>query len=441
MVQQGSESTENLLAQLKKENCVLREQIEKQKLLLLDASYGYNSALIMFDDAKRQVSQDISLVNNYSAYQLAYILSRFRNQFLKGNLKEKKNFLQWIIYRRYDEAGDHQYNPLVAICNNFHLLSQDKISALSQDLEMLWREMIMTKRRFGIIATKHVGYVAEILKDALEDYGFSADIQYYDYNTPYLDFDTIPYIIISPQWLRTFPCLYITYQMEQYLADRWFTKNYYDVLEKSWAILDYSKENIAHYSLERSLTNKTYYCPVTVNRKLLKKTLYSRPVYDVLFYGSVGSKRRMDIIEELGKQFRIKILHNVFGKDLYDELRKAKIVLNVHFYDEALLETTRLSEILSLGSSIIVSENSSSPDMDNEFKPYVDFVPAGDSRQLSERISFWLSHEEERKKKINENTLKLRATTFDTSYYLGQFLLASNFISQDEFSSVNGKGK
>ncbi|WP_420108631.1 AAA family ATPase, partial [Mycolicibacter arupensis] len=70
--------------------------------------------------------------------------------------------------------------------------------------------------------------------------------------------------------------------------------------------------------------------------------------YDVLFYGDLNNARRREFIDQIQRKYRVKLIGNLFGEALYRELRKAKVVINVHYYEGALLETTRLYECLSL---------------------------------------------------------------------------------------------
>ena len=68
-----------------------------------------------------------------------------------------------------------------------------------------------------------------------------------------------------------------------------------------------------------------------------------------------------------------------------------------------MLETTRLHETLSVGTSLIVSERSCDADAEARLSGIVDFVPEGDVAALEERISYWLSHEDERVKRVEQN--------------------------------------
>jgi hypothetical protein len=59
--------------------------------------------------------------------------------------------------------------------------------------------------------------------------------------------------------------------------------------------------------------------------------------------------------QKLGNKYRIKIVNNLFGKRLFDEILNSKIILNIHFYKNSILETYRINEALSCGK-IVISE-------------------------------------------------------------------------------------
>jgi len=58
-------------------------------------------------------------------------------------------------------------------------------------------------------------------------------------------------------------------------------------------------------------------------------------------------------------------------------LKRSKVVINIHYYEDALLETTRISEALSYGARV-VSETARDQDNHSALNDVVDFVPAND---------------------------------------------------------------
>ena len=61
---------------------------------------------------------------------------------------------------------------------------------------------------------------------------------------------------------------------------------------------------------------------------------------------------------------KIKIINGLYGINLYKEIINSKIVLNIHFYKNAILETCRINEILSC-NRIVISELPHKIDIEN----------------------------------------------------------------------------
>ncbi len=118
-----------------------------------------------------------------------------------------------------------------------------------------------------------------------------------------------------------------------------------------------------------------------------------------------------------------------------EELKKGKIVVNIHYYENALLETTRIYECLSL-NCLIVSEKSTDFEEHLSLQNIVDFVDIGDVHGMVNRISFWLDNDSLRQEKIEENFLKLKSLPNLFEYYFFRFLLAYDFIEFEKFYSL-----
>lgn len=67
------------------------------------------------------------------------------------------------------------------------------------------------------------------------------------------------------------------------------------------------------------------------------------PDFDVVHIGSVN-ERRLTVLEELANRgLRVHVAFGVYGADRDELLRRSRIVVNLHFYDSAILELARLS--------------------------------------------------------------------------------------------------
>lgn len=179
--------------------------------------------------------------------------------------------------------------------------------------------------------------------------------------------------------------------------------------------------------------------PVGYDKKLsLKNTNTNEYEYDVIFYGDINNERRKKYISKLSKLFKVKVVNNLFGNALYKEIAKAKIVVNIHYYEDALLETTRLYECLSL-NKVIVSEISSDIELHDEIRKCVDFVDVDDIDEMISRIKDWIENEDKLSEKISENTKYLNNCPDMFEFYFMRFMLSQDWISFDDFYKFAGK--
>jgi hypothetical protein len=247
-------------------------------------------------------------------------------------------------------------------------------------------------------------------------------------------FKPVSHIVLCPQMFPDLPKDYYAFQMEQTVNPRWFDKSYYKRLKSARAVFDYSMTNLAFFEQKGFDWKKFYYLPITADLKGkdCAPAMTEGNDHDVVFYGDDNNPRRKRFLEALKKHFNVKVINNQFGEALYSEIRKAKLIVNIHYYDNALLETTRIAEALSLGA-LVVSE--SSPDITDypDFSDVVDFVPVDDVEAMVERVRFWLRENESRAQKKSLIQDLLRKSPDMMEFYFLRFLLAEEAIDFKTF--------
>jgi hypothetical protein len=184
------------------------------------------------------------------------------------------------------------------------------------------------------------------------------------------------HIILFSQKVKIFPKNYIIYQLEQKDISKWINKKYELSILFSKYTWDYSQSNIDKFP--NIIKQKMIYYPVPlVPYKFLKLNIKNRnnPTNDILFYGSINDARRKKINylqKKLAPKYFIRIINNKYGEELFEEILNSKIVLNIHFYKDAILETCRINEILSC-NRIVISELSNPID-DINYQLYKDKI-------------------------------------------------------------------
>ena len=123
------------------------------------------------------------------------------------------------------------------------------------------------------------------------------------------------------------------------------------------------------------------------------------PPEHVVLYGSLNERRRRILMELVDLGLPVVLISGKFGRELRDNLRRsARVVVNLHYYEGAMLEQPRLFECLSLGLPV-VSEEGVDMDMQpealrhgangslNDAWPWVRYVPVGNVNALARELA------------------------------------------------------
>ena len=211
---------------------------------------------------------------------------------------------------------------------------------------------------FAILTSVHTRYVAQLIQQRLQFHG--ATTQIFTAYSSAISADI--FIVLCAQIFPELPPANkrIIFQMEQSTSTRWFTPSYLDDLRDSMAVLDYSLANILALTQLGIPKRKMHYLPIGANPQLTF-TPASSKYYDFVFYGDYSSsERRQNFVQALQQKYRVLILQDVFEEELYRGITSAKVVINLHYYENPLLETTRICECLSLGMPVL---SEATPDM------------------------------------------------------------------------------
>ncbi len=302
--------------------------------------------------------------------------------------------------------------------------------------------LLSQNRSVDILSTHHVSYIAHGLQATLQSLGYQTKICYSE--NDYIDVGQT-FIVLCPQMFATLPRKYVAFQLEQSVHERWFTDDYFARLKGAEAILEYSRQNV-EYLLSKGIEfSKLFYVPIstTPNYLALLQRIHptaqfaTQKTIDVLFYGDANIPRRQAFLAELSKRFAVKVVVGVFGPELLNLVLASKLVVNIHYYENALLETTRMSEVLSLGVPV-VSEASADQAHHEGLRGAVTFTPIGDIEAMADAVGHLLEDADAYAAQVAavETLVKHDATQHD---YFMRFLGAKglcsfeNVVSETEF--------
>ena len=210
---------------------------------------------------------------------------------------------------------------------------------------------------FKIYTNKYGIYIADCIKYMLDKMNYNSTIVYSISSEDIINNNNNPneiYIILFCQTLNMIPSKnkYIIYQLEQVKQSKWINQLYLDRIEQSLFTLDYSLYNYNNF--EEKYRKKIYYFPIPIKNEIISNNIDIN--YDLLFFGCLNTRRK-NICYKLKNKYNILIVDNLFGDKLYKVIMKSKIILNIHYYKNAILEIARINDVIRF-NKVIISEKS-----------------------------------------------------------------------------------
>lgn len=237
----------------------------------------------------------------------------------------------------------------------------------------------------NILATSHTMYVAYLVRDHLAYAGIEGRI--IEKLEPSSKSNML-HIVICANMFTKLPRYMIAVQMEQTTSDRWFTRRYVHILRsRAIAVVDYSIRNIAFLSDNLRIPHqKLFLFPIGYSPSFGalfapasedEFTTVRERKYDLAFYGAMNERRR-SVLRILEQHFSVLVISECFDVNLYAMLKQAKAVINIHYYEPALLETTRIHECLALGCKIFSEKSVDQSAHQEELGELIHFVDFDD---------------------------------------------------------------
>ncbi len=149
----------------------------------------------------------------------------------------------------------------------------------------------------------------------------------------------------------------IVYNLEQLGAAE--LPAWYPVLAERVRVWDYSELNLPYWKRVQCLV-PVQVVPVGFAPVLEKIPQASRQDIDVLFYGSLNERRKLILLQLEAAGVKVHHVFGVYGQERDALIGRAKLVLNVHFYESKLFEIVRVSYLLANGKAVITEQ---SPDL------------------------------------------------------------------------------
>jgi len=123
---------------------------------------------------------------------------------------------------------------------------------------------------------------------------------------------------------------------------------------RDWLVVDYHSHNIEYLKRENGAAQQAFELPIVPGTSVLfRPDLPADKRVDVLFYGT-ASERRTEIIDHLrAAGMTVETVAGAFGAELTPAIRRARIVLHVHFYETGLFPVARVLQPVVNGVPIV----------------------------------------------------------------------------------------
>ena len=187
----------------------------------------------------------------------------------------------------------------------------------------------------------------------------------------------------------------IIYNFEQIdPASPWLNITYLKLLRNN-LVWDYSVNNIKILKALGVKNIKHLELGYVNQISRIKKTTPQE--IDVLFYGSINTRREFILNELKEAGLNVVCLFGVYGSERDTFISRSKLIINIHFYDSKIFEIARISYLLANGICVL-SESGHDP-LEEYYTNALVFSPY---ERLVENCIFLVNNEEIREKYCNQ---------------------------------------
>ncbi len=161
--------------------------------------------------------------------------------------------------------------------------------------------------------------------------------------------------------------------LEQLRGNKLEAGSIYGDLMGRLAVWDHSPRNMAEL---RRLTGNPHIHRIGIGFSPAMRSIAAaaEQTTDVLFYGSLNDRRRaiLKALQQAG--LRVRHLFGVYGAERDRAIAEAKVVLNVHFYEDSIHEIVRTSHLLANGKAVVCECNADT-EIDDDMRRALVAVP------------------------------------------------------------------
>jgi SAM-dependent methyltransferase/tetratricopeptide (TPR) repeat protein len=176
--------------------------------------------------------------------------------------------------------------------------------------------------------------------------------------------------LVDRHALERLPADTIIYNTE-HTSSPWMNEAFINLLRRQ-PIWDCSEDNAS--SLAALLGKPVVYVPTGYAPELARVPSVPEQDIDLLFYGSLNSRRQLILDQLRANGLRVETAFGVYGRARDALIARAKVILNVHFYEPGHFEVLRVFYLMA-NAKAVVTECNPGEALDADLRPGLMAVP------------------------------------------------------------------
>ena len=234
--------------------------------------------------------------------------------------------------------------------------------------------------------------LAELIHFSVLELGLKSQITFnYCDNNPSTKNIVLGAHLLNDNLIEDIPENTIIFNTEQIesITENW-KKKILNLARKNIIFWDYSQYNLEYLSKTINIKGKLF--QIGYQKELNRINQNIDKNIDVLFYGSINTRRENIINKLKDRKINVKTLFGVYGKERDDLIAKSKLILNMHMYDSKIFEIVRVFYLLS-NSIPVLTEVGSDTKFNNDF---LDLICKSTYENIEKNIIYLLENDKKR---------------------------------------------
>ena len=234
--------------------------------------------------------------------------------------------------------------------------------------------------------------LAELIHFSVLELGLKSQITFnYCDNNPSTKNIVLGAHLLNDNLIEDIPENTIIFNTEQIesITENW-KKKILNLAKKNIIFWDYSQYNLDYLSKTINIKGKLF--QIGYQKELNRINHNIDKNIDVLFYGSINTRREHIINKLKDRKINVKTLFGVYGKERDDLIAKSKLILNMHMYESKIFEIVRVFYLLS-NSIPVLTEVGSDTKFNNDF---LDLICKSTYENIEKNIIYLLENDKKR---------------------------------------------